>query len=521
MSGDPIASLVIEDLTSPEHGQKVVTLHEGNVLHFGRDAETSNYILPDFHVSRNHFEIYSFVADEGAEPIVVVRDCESVNGTYVSKKWLGYDMKVVDTVILDDGDIISVNDCWSISVTLLAVKRDNMTILQQRDVKHFAEKYVITNKILGMGVSTCVRLAYDISSHEQLACKMYNIGDMRRLDCQNEVDQLIRSLDLLHELDHPNVASLRQVYKNEDVVYVFEELATGGDLFSMFMKPRLLEELEVCFIMFQVVRALKYIHSKGIAHRDIKVENVLCMVCPKVGQRVALTDFGHARRVSQGSITSRAGTPGWQAPEQYSGTHEHGIAVDMWAVGIMAVRLLVGNREVPTLEEFESNLSVANPSPDLCLDNLFDEIRQIRQTDIYSAVKDFISRCLDFNPAARMTAGEALSHPWLSEPKDVRELFEFRQARAEKNWRPRAAQDGWLEELPPNVGLEVQTSPYFHNKEENPIIQAEASSSDKQGSKGSGQENTKSSKSSHNSGELPTNETIQNFGCGGELDTMS
>lgn len=96
--------------------------------------------------------------------------------------------------------------------------------------------------------------------------------------------------------------------------YVFEELASGGDLFSLVQRLGEFKETEARYMICQVLRALEYLHAKDVAHRDIKLENVLCMVCPKPAHRIALTDFGHVGLMKKGRLKSTCGTKGWQAP---------------------------------------------------------------------------------------------------------------------------------------------------------------------------------------------------------------
>lgn len=96
--------------------------------------------------------------------------------------------------------------------------------------------------------------------------------------------------------------------------FTFGELATGGDLFSLLEREKSLPELEIKWIMTQVLSAVKYLHCKGVAHRDIKPENVLCTTSPQACHRIALADFGCSGITSLGRMTSNVGTDLYQAP---------------------------------------------------------------------------------------------------------------------------------------------------------------------------------------------------------------
>jgi meiosis-specific serine/threonine-protein kinase MEK1 len=103
--------------------------------------------------------------------------------------------------------------------------------------------------------------------------------------------------------------------------YIFTSLAHAGDLFSYCTSHGgKLDDLEGRVICRQVVLALSYIHEKGIAHRDIKMENVLVMKTYDFSCRIVLTDFGFAIRVDQktGRMNSRVGTEGYVAPYEYT-----------------------------------------------------------------------------------------------------------------------------------------------------------------------------------------------------------
>lgn len=83
------------------------------------------------------------------------------------------------------------------------------------------------------------------------------------------------------QLDHPNISSFKRAYKSQHTLFVFEELSAGGDLFSLVNGSIRLTELEIRWIMRQILVGLEYLHARSVAHRDIKLENVLLCVCPK------------------------------------------------------------------------------------------------------------------------------------------------------------------------------------------------------------------------------------------------
>lgn len=213
-----------------------------------------------------------------------------------------------------------------------------------------------------------------------------------------------------------------------------------------------------------------------------------CAVLIVVTQhRLALTDFGHAEVVPQGGrLTSNAGTPGWQAPELFKKSRRHGLAVDMWSMGIMAVQLLVGNYQLCTMAEIEATLPVTPDIKTLNFESIFNEIHGVRQESVSygSPREDFIRRCLECDPKKRITVIEALQHPYLNEPASLRQQFDKSAQETTAGWTRRAGQAG-IQSLPEvlappsssttgkkdkpkpkkNVALmketETSTSPYF------------------------------------------------------------
>lgn len=120
----------------------------------------------------------------------------------------------------------------------------------------------------------------------------------------------------------------------------------------------------------------------------------------------------------------------------------------MWAVGIMAVQLLTGNAQLQVLEELEHILP-ANPSIEsLDFEKLFHEINSLREQPVLSSGEDFIRQCLQTKPGDRMTAAQALKHPWMSQPYSAHLLFQSRQQETVEGWKPRKVHFDLIRQLP-------------------------------------------------------------------------
>lgn len=193
----------------------------------------------------------------------------------------------------------------------------------------FCGRYTVLNRTIGNGAQATVFPAIDRETGDQLVCKVYNLCGLA--DKEKAKQKLMLQATLRCQLDHvsilssapasdladivqPNISAFRGAYSSPYNLYVFEDLATGGDLFSMVARRSKLLQSECRFLVHQILRAVAYMHAKGVAHRDLKLENILCAVCPKPGHRLVITDFGHSTAVGMVGMDDIVGTKGYQAP---------------------------------------------------------------------------------------------------------------------------------------------------------------------------------------------------------------
>jgi hypothetical protein len=206
--------------------------------------------------------------------------------------------------------------------------------LRQAEMQRFANRFVVTNRMLGLGGFAGVYLATNVNSHKQLACKIVRnapeqatasdaseqIVNMTLLRRKREM--LAREYTVLKNLSHPNIIHVGKVFCSTSNIYIFQELVTGGDLLSYIELRAPLIEAHAAMITKQLLEAVNYWHDNKIVHRDIKPENVL-MTSSRHGARIVLTDFGQARFLENGRarqdgrlarMQSAAGTCGYIAP---------------------------------------------------------------------------------------------------------------------------------------------------------------------------------------------------------------
>ncbi|KAJ2449421.1 Calcium/calmodulin-dependent protein kinase type I [Coemansia sp. RSA 2336] len=266
-----------------------------------------------------------------------------------------------------------------------------------------------SGKLIGQGTYADVKEMEHIETGQYYAGKIIKRnrmgGDMRLID--NEIAVMKRL-----SRRHPNVLSLVDHFNTANNTYLITELCTGGELYHYVSRRKYLGEMEAAYIVKQILCGVKFLHDNNIMHRDLKTEN--CFVRNDehgTPESVAIGDFGMAHYVPTEDsriVTSICGTPGYMAPEmlQQSG---HGKPVDMWAVGVIAFFVLSGTN--PFQRHGHPDRSRAEH--DATVNARFDFLPASRWHTVSKAARHFISSLLVVDPSMRMTAGQALEHPWL------------------------------------------------------------------------------------------------------------
>ncbi|KAJ2546506.1 Calcium/calmodulin-dependent protein kinase type I, partial [Coemansia sp. RSA 1878] len=227
-------------------------------------------------------------------------------------------------------------------------------------------------------------------------------GDYRLI--QNEISAL-KALR-----NSPYIVSIIDHFDSQNNTYLVTEMCNGGELFEYIHQRGCLREAEAAYIIKQIVCGVSYMHARGYIHRDLKTENCLVRT-DKFGapESVAIADFGMTYYVANNNniVTNVCGTPGYMAPEmiQRSG---HGKPVDMWAIGSMTYFALSG------VNPFQRGPRRGNRDETYAAVNgIYDFLPAHRWHNVSSTARDFIASLLVVNPAQRMTAKQALQHPWL------------------------------------------------------------------------------------------------------------
>uniref|UniRef100_A0A8C7XGC8 calcium/calmodulin-dependent protein kinase n=1 Tax=Oryzias sinensis TaxID=183150 RepID=A0A8C7XGC8_9TELE len=269
----------------------------------------------------------------------------------------------------------------------------------------FTEEYQLYEE-LGKGAFSVVRRCVKVVTGQEYAAKIINTKKLSARDHQ----KLDREARICRLLKHPNIVRLHDSISEEAHHYLIFDLVTGGELFEDIVAREYYSEADASHCIQQILEAVLHCHQMGVVHRDLKPENLL-LASKSKGAAVKLADFGLAIEVEgdQQAWFGFAGTPGYLSPEVLR-KDPYGKAVDLWACGVILYILLVGYP--PFWDEDQHRLyqqikagAYDFPSPEW--DTVTPE------------AKDLINKMLTINPAKRITAAEALKHPWISHRSTV------------------------------------------------------------------------------------------------------
>ncbi|XP_074104531.1 calcium/calmodulin-dependent protein kinase II isoform X22 [Cotesia typhae] len=269
----------------------------------------------------------------------------------------------------------------------------------------FSDNYDLKEE-LGKGAFSVVRRCVQKSTGLEFAAKVINTKKLSQRDFQ----KLEREARICRKLQHPNIVRLHESIQEEHCHYLVFDLVTGGELFEDIVAREFYSEADASHCIQQILESVHHCHHNGIVHRDLKPENLLLASKAK-GAAVKLADFGLAIEL-QGEAQAWygfAGTPGYLSPEVLK-KEPYGKPVDIWACGVILYILLVGYP--PFWDEDQHRLygqikagAYDYPSPEW--DTVTPEARNL------------INQMLTVNPSRRITASDALRHPWICQRERV------------------------------------------------------------------------------------------------------
>ncbi|KAI3703269.1 hypothetical protein L1987_73218 [Smallanthus sonchifolius] len=255
-------------------------------------------------------------------------------------------------------------------------------------------KYQLT-RLLGRGSFAKVYHGRSLTDNTYVAVKV--IGKPSTADPTME-PRLIREVAAMRRLNHQNIVKLHEVMATKTKIYLVMELADGGGLFTQLIRRGRIKEPTARFYFQQLVSALHFCHQNGVAHRDLKPQNLLL---DKHGN-LKISDFGLSalpESKKDGLLHTACGTPAFTAPEIVRGQGYDGAKADAWSCGVILFNLLTGYL----------------PFDDSNLPNMYRKIhaREIVFPDwITKQPRVIIRKLLDPRPETRMSIGSLMDLAW-------------------------------------------------------------------------------------------------------------
>ena len=258
---------------------------------------------------------------------------------------------------------------------------------------------------LGGGHFGTVRKAYRREDKNKENIHYYAVKSISKKDlCEKDCEELIKEMDIICCLDHPNIIKFYETYHDEFYFHIVMELCGGKDSYNKIVLKEKCDEKKVVSLIAKVLLAIAHCHSRGITHRDLKPENIL-YESNKEDAEIKIIDFGLSRKYAKDEkMHCVLGTPYYVAPEVLKGDYDE--KCDIWSIGAMAYLLLCGEPPFKGETDQEIFQHILN-------DNL--EFNLPIWNNVSNNAKSFLKLCLEKSPLKRPNAVQALDHPWFTD----------------------------------------------------------------------------------------------------------
>ena len=232
----------------------------------------------------------------------------------------------------------------------------------------------------------------------------------------NNTAEIIKQINILKTLDHPNIIKVYEFYSTEKYIYIINELCTGGELFNKIVEVKYFTESTACFIMRQLLSAVAYCHDKGVIHRDLKPENILIENSEEKDKEyfhIKIIDFGTCEILKKKKLTEQIGTSFYIAPEVLKNGYNE--KCDLWSCGVILYILLCGSPPFYGKNEKEIFQKI--------LDGNVNFKHKI-WNKISDDAKNLVIKLLQVDPSQRLSAAEALEDEWFKKNININKINE-------------------------------------------------------------------------------------------------
>lgn len=267
-------------------------------------------------------------------------------------------------------------------------------------------KFTIEKRAIGAGSFGTVRRVINRTTTEVMAMKSISkAGIEDRIAFQQEVDMTMA-------MDHAHIVRLHETFEDFEGIYLITEICEGGEMFDQIVEHGHFTEACCATLASQMMHAIRYMHARRFAHRDLKPDNFLLKFpksVPIKENMLKLIDFGFAREFAGNdtAMKTRCGTLGYMAPEIQDG-NGYSENVDVYACGCVLFMLFSGHLPFDSEDDGELLRLAKVGKPDFSIKE-FDTVPQ--------EVKDLIAVMIHIDPTKRMSSEQALDHPWIKNPE--------------------------------------------------------------------------------------------------------
>ena len=247
---------------------------------------------------------------------------------------------------------------------------------------------------------------------------------MKIIQCKSNSEHksitINKEINILKNLDHPNIIKVYEFYSTEKYIYIINELCTGGELFDKIVDVKHFSESVACNIMRQLLSAVAYCHEKGVIHRDLKPENILIESSEEKDKdffHINIIDFGTCEILKKKKLTEQIGTSFYIAPEVLKNGYNE--KCDLWSCGVILYILLCGSPPFYGKNEKEIFKRI--------LDGNFTFRHKI-WNKISTEGKNLVLKLLQVNPTKRISAKEALEDVWFQKNFNLNSNLDYQNS---------------------------------------------------------------------------------------------
>ncbi len=289
------------------------------------------------------------------------------------------------------------------------------TVLVEKNILNLENKgsLVKSYKILDKIGKGCFGKVYKVFHYETGQSRALKVVKKEIINLQDDKKKFLKEIEVLSQIDHPNIIKIYEYFITEESYFVIVELAKGCELMETIEQLSRYTESQAAIIMEQLFSCVAYLHSNGIVHRDLKPENIM-MESSNIGDLgIKLIDFGSAYIISSSSmwknlnrekkIRLRIGTPYYMAPEVIAGYYDK--KCDLWSLGVIMYILLCGEPPFIGEDDYET-LEIVKLGK--------YSYSGSQWSNVSKQGKALIDKLLTFDAKKRISAEEALKDPWIT-----------------------------------------------------------------------------------------------------------